>query len=184
VRFVAEVETQWKSVNDHILHQKFKSEKRLVLVDPSLTNGQSDGDDNGDSILSGGNDDQLTVGKPPPTGYLWEAHPSLAEITSSQKVLLLNDFPYYIQDGIEHWCLWKLKEKVTEEDIRIAKDYLKHSGSAVAADNSSSGKGSAASDTDPHKNAGVLVDTLHWINPPHLKSVPDIDHAHILCLRR
>merc|ERR1711957_806126 len=106
----------------------------------------------------------------PPKGYIWKALPSLSELKSSQKVLLPNDFPYYLQDGIEHWCLWKLKEKVTEEDIRIAKEELKELAP---------GTGCSTSDVSRDDNGGsVLLDTIHWINPPHLKSIPDIDHAH------
>jgi folylpolyglutamate synthase len=29
-----------------------------------------------------------------------------------------------------------------------------------------------------------VTDFLYWINPPHLKTVPELDHLHILCLRR
>jgi hypothetical protein len=29
---------------------------------------------------------------------------------------------------------------------------------------------------------GPVREFMHWINPPHLKSIPDIDHVHILCL--
>ena len=106
----------------------------------------------------------------PPIGCMWKAYPSIIEIESSQKVLLPNNFPYYLEDGIEHWCLWKLKEPVTEDDIKMAKDDLKFMtiNDAAITDN----------------KCNVLVDTMHWINPIHLKSVPDIDHAHILCLRR
>jgi hypothetical protein len=35
---------------------------------------------------------------------------------------------------------------------------------------------------DSENGQAVVVDCLHWINPPHLKSLPDIDHVHILCL--
>jgi hypothetical protein len=91
------------------------------------------------------------------------AHPqlSVAQQIRVEKRLCLNDFPYFMMEGLEHWILWKLGEPVTEADVLDAKENL-----------------SNMTDTN-----GELTDTLHWINPPHLKSLPDIDHVHILCKR-
>jgi hypothetical protein len=72
--------------------------------------------------------------------------------------LLPNDFPYYTQTGIEHWVLWKLNGSITEEDIDEAKKDLRN-------------------------RLGDIVGFIHWENPPHLKSLPDIDHVHILARR-
>ena len=90
---------------------------------------------------------------------LWEAYPPLSEVKEIKKELLPNDFPYYFADGIEHWCLWKLCEDVDDGEIEQAK-------------------------RDLEEMHGDVVDFLSWRNPPHLKSLPDIDHIHILCLRR
>jgi len=194
-RYVAALKTRWKSVNDHILHSKFKFEKRLVLSsmqEQIITNGQAgdgDGVGNGDLHRSlGRNDNELSAyyencdregeNKTPPTGYIWEVYPTLAEVKSPLKVLLPNDFPYYIEDGIEHWCLWKLKGRVTNDDIQMAKDDLKQM--MVEANSSAQ----FTTNMSSLENVDAFVDMLHWINPPHLKSIPDIDHAHILCLRR
>lgn len=76
--------------------------------------------------------------------------------------LLPNDFPYFLSNKIEHWCLWKLKENVTDDDVNVAKEQL------VSMTSSSH---------------GTIIDFISWINPTYLKSVPDIDHAHILVLR-
>ena len=73
-------------------------------------------------------------------------------------VLVKNSFPYYTTPEIEHYVLWKLTGGINEQDIANAKLQL----ATELAD---------------------LVDTLHWINPVHVKSLPEIDHAHILCLR-
>jgi folylpolyglutamate synthase len=89
--------------------------------------------------------------------------------------LVKNDFPYYTADGVEHWVLWKLGTdecgsdtgsqgdeqqcEITSDDINAAKADLQH-------------------------RLGDVTDFLHWINPPHLKTVPELDHVHILCLRR
>jgi hypothetical protein len=90
---------------------------------------------------------------------LWEAYPPLSEVKEIKKSLLPNDFPYYFADGIEHWCLWKICEDVNDDEIQQAKRELE----------------------EMH---GDVVDFLSWRNPPHLKSLPDIDHIHILCLRQ
>jgi len=85
------------------------------------------------------------------------AYPPLSEAVATgdttQKVLVENDFPYYNAIGIEHWILWKLGSRCTEEDIDEAKMQLQER---------------------------FANDILHWVNPPHLKSLPEIDHVHIL----
>ena len=121
----------WKSVYDHILVSKFDFEKRLA------PNELKDEDRN----------DQL-----------FESYPPLSEIGEVKKSLKPNDFPYYFAEGIEHWCLWKLCEDVTDAEIEEAKEDLQNMH-------------------------GDVVAYLAWRNPPHLKSLPDIDHIHILCLR-
>eukprot|EP00816_Leptocylindrus_hargravesii_P008687 CAMPEP_0196822430 /NCGR_PEP_ID=MMETSP1362-20130617/83466_1 /TAXON_ID=163516 /ORGANISM="Leptocylindrus danicus, Strain CCMP1856" /LENGTH=245 /DNA_ID=CAMNT_0042201987 /DNA_START=424 /DNA_END=1161 /DNA_ORIENTATION=- len=85
---------------------------------------------------------------------LFRAVPSLSEVTSVYTSLVPNDFPYYVEEGIEHWCLWKLCEDVSPSDIIAAKKELYET-----------------------RNAEEFI---HWVNPPHLKSIPQIDHAHIL----
>lgn len=71
--------------------------------------------------------------------------------------LLPNDFPYYVAPPIQHWVLWVLGRPCTEDDVEWAKLQL-------------------------HSEIGPVQDFIHWINPPHLQSIPDIDHVHILCL--
>lgn len=85
----------------------------------------------------------------------WRAYPSLRDYSETRTVLVANDFPYYMDDGIVHYILWKTKEPISFEDIAGAKEQL--------------------------SRRMELIDTLHWINPPHLQSLPDIDHVHILC---
>lgn len=85
----------------------------------------------------------------------WQAHPPLKEYTETRTVLIPNDFPYCIAEDIVHYILWKTKEAVTPQDIEKAKQEL--------------------------KLKMRVIDAVHWINPPHLQSLPDIDHAHILC---
>ena len=71
--------------------------------------------------------------------------------------LLPNEFPYYVQEPIQHWVLWKLGDLCGDGDVEWAKNELK-------------------------ERLGTIHSFIHWINPPHLKSIPDVDHVHILCL--
>lgn len=86
--------------------------------------------------------------------------PSLQELKIDKRVekrLLRNEYPYYVSEGIEHWCLWKLGGKVEACDIDMAVEQMKKN--------------------DDYEQV------LAWVNPAHLQSIPDIDHAHLLCLR-
>lgn len=83
------------------------------------------------------------------------AFPPLKDFFEVKKVLVENDFPYFNEDGIYHFLLWKINEKVLPCDIVEAKESL--------------------------RRKLEVVDTLHWINPPHLQSILDIEHVHILC---
>lgn len=83
------------------------------------------------------------------------AYPPVSEIKETRKCVVPNDFPYYLDDDIEHWVLWKLGGDCTEEDINLAREEIR-------------------------EKTGV-TEFLHWINPPHLKSLPEIDHVHFIC---
>mmetsp|Transcript_2743 Transcript_2743/g.3827 ORF Transcript_2743/g.3827 Transcript_2743/m.3827 type:complete len:243 (-) Transcript_2743:1303-2031(-) len=83
----------------------------------------------------------------------WRSHPSLEEVNFVKKSLRLNDFPYYVEDNVQHWCLWKLKDNVDVDDISFARKEL--------------------------YKALDVEEFIHFVNPPHLKSIPEIDHAHI-----
>jgi hypothetical protein len=87
---------------------------------------------------------------------------SAATLPSSQKIVVRNDFPYYTAEHIHHYVLWKLQGICSDDDIEQAEEDVKQK---LEFDGES-----------------VVADCLHWINPPHLKSLPDIDHVHILCL--
>ena len=77
--------------------------------------------------------------------------------TKSLRSLLPNEFPYHVQSPCQHWVLWVLGRPCEPGDIEWAKEEL-------------------------NAKLGPMEDFIHWINPPHLKSIPDIDHVHILCL--
>jgi hypothetical protein len=69
-----------------------------------------------------------------------------------------NDFPYHCAPGIEHWVLWKLGKEscITKEEIEFAQNVVQTEYSDV--------------------NENMIC----WENPPGLKSMPEIDHVHIL----
>lgn len=72
-----------------------------------------------------------------------------------QTILLSNDFPYYFEDGIIHYIYWKLGGDVIDSEVNLAASKLMTS--VVGA-----------------------MDYITYVNPPNLKSIPEISHAHIL----
>jgi hypothetical protein len=100
------------------------------------------------------------------TPQRWETYPRPQQEQGEPQpilvhvVLVPNDFPYYTEAGIEHWVLWKLHEHIKQDDIKQAKEDLRQ------------------------RFVGDDVDLIHWENPPHLKSLPDIDQVHILVQRQ
>jgi Protein of unknown function (DUF3605) len=87
-------------------------------------------------------------------GELWETDPPVSTIEPSLH-LSLNDFPYFTAPAIHHYVLWKIGGDVTDQEIEHACQQIR-------------------------SELGDVLDFLHWKNPLHLKSLPDIDHAHIL----
>ena len=98
--------------------------------------------------------------------------------TEYRMQLCLNDYPYYLKSGIEHWILWKLDQNIEDEDIEKAKSKIllhcvgldcdddridMHVGSLVS---------TITSSKEVHDLTAMINDEsifLHWINPPHLK---------------
>lgn len=153
----------WNSIYDFILHHKFNYEVTSVSVSVSST-CEVESADSTTSFVEYHEDDcdgdlsLLPPVNPPPSGMQWAAKAPVDNNTSKGKALVLNDFPYYFEDGVEHWCLWKLGSDVTQEDLDWAIEDL--------------------------SKRGYFSEFLHWVNPVHLKSLIDIDHAHIVCLRK
>ncbi|CAB9526477.1 expressed unknown protein [Seminavis robusta] len=90
---------------------------------------------------------------------VWESYPPVSDIKEPQKALVENDFPYYNAPGIQHYILWKIGGDVTDQEIEEAGQDLR-------------------------AKLGDVCGVVHWKNPPHLKSLPDIDHVHILVHRQ
>lgn len=76
-------------------------------------------------------------------------------ISQERLKLAPNDFPYYFEDGIHHFILWKLGGIITEHEAVDAAMKLRTHNSKY-------------------------IDHIIYINPPHLKSIPEIEHAHVL----
>jgi hypothetical protein len=87
----------------------------------------------------------------------YEASPKLHQVSEPIIKLCPNDFPYHLDANVKHWVLWKLLEPISHHEIHEAKQKLRNQ----------------------HK---LIVDIAHWVNPPNLKSIPEIDHVHIVCL--
>lgn len=68
-----------------------------------------------------------------------------------KKILVLNDFPYAIEEGIQHYLLWSLHELTLLE----IEEFLKQTFSIQK------------------------KDYLYFINPENLKSIKNIFHIHI-----
>ena len=72
------------------------------------------------------------------------------EIVSLKK----NDFPYHIEENVEHWVVWVLNRGVTEDDVVDVERQLR-------------------------TKFGEESQFLSWVNPERLKSVPELSHAHV-----
>lgn len=87
----------------------------------------------------------------------YEASPKLHQVSESIIKLCPNDFPYHLEENVKHWVLWKLLKPISHQEIHEAKQKLRNQHQSI-------------------------VDIAHWVNPPNLKSIPEIDHVHIVCL--
>ena len=106
---------------------------------------------------------------------------------------LKNDFPYNFENGVSHYVLWKLGSQiVTAKDSTFSSS---SSGKAIrrvilddddapASSSSSSCDITAAITRFVNEEAITGTDFLYYINPPSLKSIPEIDHAHVIMRSR
>jgi Protein of unknown function (DUF3605) len=122
---------EWYTMTDYVLYTKFPTLFQKVecsILDSSSSSSQR-----------------------------WKVYPSLETINATYTALVKNDFPYYMEAGIEHWILWKLGgEPINDDDITQAKEELSF-------------------------NHNIQKDyIIHWCNPKQLKSIPNIEHEHFL----
>jgi hypothetical protein len=153
---------QYVSTVDYLLISKFNFSSIPVRINKTNDDGEgvgqkkeeentTDNHDDDDNISSNENNFKLRAG---------------STAADSSIILIPNDFPYYVEDNVVHYVLWKynnstlnnnIPTSITEKEIDDAKRIL---------------------ELNPTINA---TEILHWINPPHLKSIPEIDHVHFLC---
>ncbi|KAL9186400.1 hypothetical protein ACHAXT_005638 [Thalassiosira profunda] len=181
----------WRNAYDYLVVSKFgeKFGFRAVVCNKD-----------GGGVINPVDEDGYQINKNgiPPEGYLYRASPSLAE-ASKQTIgegitylkLVQNDFPYDVAEGIEHWCLWKIGGKSqTEGILRGELAWALRGLEGLEADGKSgigcivdrAGEELLFGTPEPPQPASIR-DTLMWVNPPHLQSMPEIHHAHILVLR-
>jgi hypothetical protein len=149
--FKRQLTQTWKSVLDYVLCTKLDV-PRCVHAETGLAYAQSSSPVSSSLTET----DTTTTSSPLP---------------SPKTIVLRNDFPYYTAENIHHYVLWKLHGICSDDDIAQAKEDVKQELELGDVENGDGDNGQAA----------VVVDCLHWIHPPHLKSLPDIDHVHILC---
>ena len=183
------INNYWKSAYDYLIVDKFGKkfgiETDIVKVDYER------------SEIENGNQ-ATNKNSIPPNGYVYTAKPSLAEASrytiDNQMTylrLVLNDFPYDVDEGIEHWCLWKIGGKCNTEGIlRGELSWAVNELKSLHADEESGSsciigkEGVSFYEMDSVETTPFPVaDTLYWVNPPHLQSMPNIHHAHLLAIR-
>jgi hypothetical protein len=154
---------QYVSTVDYILISKFNFSSIKVKINKMVKNTTDNHDDNSSSSSSSSSSNSNSNSNSEDK-FTLRAGSTAAD---SSIILIPNDFPYYVEDNVVHYVLWKYNNSnnsnsipntnITEKEIDDAKHILK---------------------TNPRINA---IEILHWTNLPHLKSIPEIDHVHFLC---
>jgi hypothetical protein len=171
--FREQINNEWESIYDYLLCEKFgfdwvwSNAKDMWIEDDAYT--VNDG-----SVIPPRRKKQS---KPTFQDYISNVD-NIDNECDTKLRLCINDFPYYYLPGIQHWILWKLGgELPTSKEIANAKkDILKESTSHLLHDPTQGLLQGNALER-------IINDDevfLHWINPPHLRSLPGIDHVHIL----
>jgi len=203
--------TYWKSPYDYMVIRKFGGEFGFVKEVVSRYDSSGGGGDDRDIIDQ--TEDECTILA---NHHVYRSSTSLSQASKyaiehqiTYLSLVLNEFPYDVEEGIEHWCLWKIggssiTEGIVHDELVWALRELQclrpdessgswciyHRGEGNAADVASSGTSllDKTNVTYAHQIGKIsrpipIVDTFYWVNPPHLQSMPEIHHAHILVLR-
>jgi hypothetical protein len=170
--FREQINNEWESIYDYLLCEKFGfdwvwSDAKDIWIEDD-TNVVHDG-----SVIPR----RKKQSKPTFQDYMSNVDSIVKECDTTLK-LCINDFPYYYLPGIQHWILWKLGGELptTKEIANAKKEILKESTSHLLHDPTQGLLQGNALER-------IINDDevfLHWINPPHLRSLPGIDHVHIL----
>ena len=145
--------SEWESIYDYLLCSKFGFEETIQTAGKKLSN---------------------------PTFERLKSQSSISYKIQMQ--LCLNDYPYYIESGIDHWILWKLGDQdvggiLSEEIDRAKLKILCHcvlvncndDGIQMQIDPSLPTLIAPKEDIDTRNMIHDDSLFLHWINPPHLK---------------
>lgn len=140
----------------------------------------------------------------PPDGHVYASLPAMEGIGNEICLRLVpNDFPYDVQG--EHWCLWKVggrgggRRGISPRELTWALEEVRSLKRPDGpGDDNVGGRGRIVSEgreepiavpcgssESPGKPSDdpEAVRTFYWVNPPHLQSLPEIHHAHILVSR-
>jgi len=160
----------WKSPYDYLVYSKFGNEfgfkKELVKVDnPSQ-----------EIKLNHCNNKVLVTS---PEGYRFQCNPSLSQASDytiqnclTYLKLVLNDFPYDVEEGIQHWCLWKIggtcrTEGILMEELQWALQEL----NSFPSEGVGCGSSLIVKQNELTESAVPMkFSTFYWVNPPHLQS--------------
>jgi hypothetical protein len=190
----------WDSAYDYLVVSKFG---QRFGFDKVVVSGYASDDSEQVEIDGIGKEEDT-----PPGGCRFRACPSLAQASRyaidrqiTYLSLVPNDYPYDVDEGIEHWCLWKIGGTsvaggISIEDLTWAVRELNSppdrecGGRACIVDRDGRTIGTAddtsratVTNDDGARKPAPISDVLYWVNPPHLQSMPEINHAHILVLR-
>ena len=154
--YTNKLKRNWISIHDYILHSKFNYD--IVTVPQNTRENLGCKNIEPDGISSDECTSEMRRIETPPLGCrLAATRPDNEASFVPERLIVKNDFPYYLEDEIEHWVLWKLGD-LSESDVDWGIAQL--------------------------RNKDTYKEILYWINPIHLKSLPDIDHAHIVCFAK
>ena len=76
------------------------------------------------------------------------------QVIASRLVVVRNDFPYNFESGMEHFVVWKVGSELIQSEIETVAQKICLESSAL--------------------------DFVTFTNPPTLKSILDLEHAHII----
>ena len=194
----------WKNPYDYMVIRKFGADFGFTKVVVSR-----DGSSEDNSTIDQSEDESTITSNQ----HMYQASTSLSQASKyaiDHKItylsLVLNEFPYDVEEGIEHWCLWKIggssiTEGIVSDELVWAVRELEclqpdessgswciYKGSDATAANCNGTSFLDGSNVTYARQVGKsrpmsIEDTLYWVNPPHLQSMPEIHHAHILVLR-
>ena len=199
------LDTYWRSAYDYLVVSKFGEGfgfEKVMVSEGGITERDENDYNPIKEYCNPNNSNNTDI--IPPIGYVWKASPSLTQASKyaienklTYLKLVLNDYPYHVDEGIEHWILWKIggissTEGILRQELTWAMEELdslqadENSGSGCIIDRNqpeTSFEPVEASQTSSNGAIPSPIDSLFWVNPPHLQSMPQIHHAHMLVLR-